>query len=120
MYRPPFLGVYATMDFPAYEFKEYPKAIKVVQADGSVQEVVVPDQRTELAMRANGLAESEHPAVVERNEAIDQLVAKQDENAALLAKMAEMEAELAKLKAPAPAPVGDTAKSEVPLAKPNK
>jgi len=102
----PYAGVFASMDFPPYRYQEYPKAVKC--PDG--KEVVVDSQKAELDLVASwepGAVEV-HPALVERNQALDALIAEQNARqkaeddhkaaqealAALQAKVAEMEQQL--------------------------
>lgn len=46
-------GIFDSMEFPDYVFKEYPKAMRVKKEDGTEEEIVVSNQREELALMRN-------------------------------------------------------------------
>lgn len=44
-----FAGVYEMMDFPAYQFREYPKAVQV-EVDGKVEDRIVQNEAEEAEL----------------------------------------------------------------------
>jgi len=93
------MSVYEKLDFPPYEFREYPKWIKL--ADGT--EKLVASQREELAVLSTVPdAAKNDPVLEEKNRLAEQVAAQAEEMAAMKTQLAEL---LAKTdKAPDKAP----------------
>lgn len=90
----PFAGVFEKMDFPPYQFKEYPKWLTI---DGVTQ--IVRNQREEIALVATTPeAALNDPVVVEKNKLTTLL-------AEARLREARLEKELAEAKAQASGPV---------------
>lgn len=108
------MSVYANLDFPPYEFREYPKWIKL--ADGT--EKLVASQREELAFLATVPdAAKNDPVLEEKNRLAEQVAAQAEEMAAMKAQLAELLAKTDKAPDKAPESPPDPPKSAPVVAK---
>lgn len=104
-YRPqnaPYQGVYASMDFPPYVYKEFPKYVK--RPDG--REKVCENAREELDFMADAVDTRQPPSALEaeRDKLASTLEDKDAELAAANSAIAQLKAEMKALEAKAPPP----------------
>lgn len=92
-----YAGVYGRVEFPAYVYQEYPKAIKLSDR----KTVIVQSLRDELNLKAEKMAgepePTKHPVESERDELAAKLAVEQDAKRISDEKIATLQAQVEKL-----------------------